>query len=116
MGYKIVYNRLIPFKGFTAINLCGFIFVRKGMNIDCTTLQHERIHSRQMEELGYVFFYIWYLLEWIIKLFFYGKNSYWNISFEREAYFGEDGLFYMWNRKKYAFMKYIFKPAPGIDT
>lgn len=26
---KIIYNKLIPFKGFIAINLFGIIFVRK---------------------------------------------------------------------------------------
>lgn len=27
---KIIYNNLIPFKGYKAINLFGLVFVRKG--------------------------------------------------------------------------------------
>lgn len=26
---KIIYNNIIPFKGFKAINICGIVFVRK---------------------------------------------------------------------------------------
>jgi hypothetical protein len=106
---KIIYNKFIPFKGFAAINLFGWIFVREGVHITSTTVQHERIHSEQMKELGYVLFYLWYLAEWLIKLFVYGLGSYRNISFEREAYSGQSELFYMRNRKKYSFLKYIWK-------
>jgi len=105
---KIIYNRLIPFKGFAAINLFGVIFVRKGVIVTERIIQHERIHTEQMKELGYLLFYFWYLLEWIIKLFRYGRNSYRNISFEREAYAGQAELFYMRNsRKRYSFLKYL---------
>ncbi len=31
-------------------------------------------------------FYILYVLEWLLKLLFYGKEAYRNLSFEREAY------------------------------
>ena len=106
---KIIYNKLIPFKGFTAINLFGVIFAREGVHIDYITLQHERIHTEQMKELGYILFYVWYLLEWIVKLFRYGKNSYRNISFEREAYADQAELFYMRNRKRYSFIKYLLR-------
>ena len=37
---KIVYNKLIPFKGFKCINLFGVLFVRDGMKMDCTELNH----------------------------------------------------------------------------
>lgn len=104
---KIIYNKLIPFKGFTAINLFGVIFAREGVHIDYITIQHERIHTAQIRELFYILFYVLYLLEWLIKLFIYGKNSYRNISFEREAYAGQGELFYLRRRKKYSFLKYI---------
>lgn len=104
---KIIYNKLIPFKGFSAINLFGVLFAREGVHITCTTISHERIHTEQMKELGYIFFYLLYLLEWLVKLPFYGKKSYRNISFEREAYANEEELFYMRNRKKYSFLNYL---------
>lgn len=30
---KVVYNNLIPFKGYKAINLFGIIFARKGVEL-----------------------------------------------------------------------------------
>lgn len=27
---KVIYNNIIPFKGYKAINLLGLVFVRKG--------------------------------------------------------------------------------------
>jgi hypothetical protein len=104
---KIIYNSLIPFKGFSAINLFGVLFVRKGIVIDDRLLRHENIHTKQMKELGYVFFYLWYVLEWVLKLFKYGLKSYYNISFEREAYAKENELLWLSDRKRYAFLKYL---------
>lgn len=106
-GIKIIYNNILPFKGFTAINLFGYIFVRKGVHVTCTTIAHERIHTAQMKELLYVFFYICYVLEWILKLFKYRLNSYYNISFEREARANQDELLYLRHRKRFAFLKYL---------
>lgn len=92
---KIVYNNIIPFKGFLAINLFGVLFVRGAEHdINDIVLNHERIHTAQMKELGYILFYIIYLLEWIVRLFKKG-NAYRNISFEREAYENEKDLDYL---------------------
>lgn len=97
----VIENTLIPFKGFKAINLFGIIFIRKGEEMTSTDLNHEAIHTAQMKELGYVFFYILYVLEWLYRLFKSG-NAYRNISFEREAYDNEDDLSYLSQRKHYA--------------
>ena len=48
-------------------------------------------HTAQMKEMLYIFFYLWYVVEWIIRLFMKG-NAYRNISFEREAYSNEDDI------------------------
>ena len=89
---KIIYNNIIPFKGFLAINIFGILFVRgTDRDINDVVLNHERIHTAQMKELGYILFYIIYLLEWIVRLFKKG-NAYRNISFEREAYKHERDL------------------------
>lgn len=102
---KIIYNRFVPFKGFLAINLFGILFV-KGTWQDITdrVLNHEKIHSAQMRELGYIFFYIFYLLEWIYRLTKCG-NAYRNITFEREAFQNEDNLQYLRTRKHWAMWK-----------
>lgn len=108
---KIIYNRFIPCKGFLAMNLFGVLFVRweKGKPkpiLSRYTINHESIHTEQMKELGYIFFYIWYVIEWFIKLFT-TKNAYKSISFEREAYGNEKNLVYLEKRKRYAWFKYI---------
>jgi len=104
---KIIYNNLIPFKGFTAINLFGTIFARKNAAVTSTTIFHEQIHTAQMKELLYLFFYLFYFLEWVIKLFKYGLKSYYNLSFEREAFFNQNELLYLQRRKRFAFLKYL---------
>ena len=72
-------------------------------------INHETIHIKQQEEMLILPFYIWYVAEWFIKLFFYGKQAYYNISFEREAYDNDDNLSYLSNRKHYAWIKRILK-------
>ena len=103
---KIIYNSIIPFKGFIAINLFGFLFVRKKLKsrINETVIQHEQIHTAQMKELLYLFFYIIYGLEWLILLCKYGSShkAYRNISFEKEAYTSQSIPNYLQNRKHYA--------------
>lgn len=105
---KIIYNSIIPFPGFSAINLFGIMFVRntyKG-RISQTTINHESIHTEQMKELGYVFFYILYFLEWIVRLFTNTKTAYKSISFEQEAYANQYNYNYLSTRKRYNWFKY----------
>jgi len=85
---KIIRNRFIPWKGFTAINLFGFVFVRKDETVDEVTLRHEAIHSAQMKRWGYLPFYIIYIGEFIYRLVRHRHwmEAYRNISFEREAF------------------------------
>lgn len=60
---KIIYNNLIPFKGYKCINLFGILF----------------------------------------------RHAYRDISFEQEAYYHEEDMKYLKNRKHYAWIKYLFK-------
>lgn len=103
---KIIYNNIIPFSGYKAINLFGILFVREGAKISEQDLNHESIHTAQMKEMFYIFFYIWYIVEWVVRLFKKG-NAYRNISFEQEAYSNEDNLEYLNDRKHYVWFKYI---------
>ena len=84
---KVIYNTLIPFKGFRAINLFGVLFVRKGCESNSVTLQHEAIHTAQMKEMLYLFFYLAYVVEWLYYLCRLKDRmkAYRAISFEREA-------------------------------
>ena len=105
---KIKYSKIIPFKGFYAINLFGTYFIReeyKGQKVPKTTLNHEAIHTEQMKELGYIFFYIWYFIEWLVQLCLHGKHAYYWVSFEREAYDNESNYKYLNRRKHYNWFK-----------
>lgn len=75
------------------------------------TISHERIHWIQQREMLCLFFYLWYLIEWLIKLLPYGRDAYWNISFEREAYDHED---LPDGRQPYGWLRYIIHQRPRI--
>ena len=96
---KIIYNNIIPFKGFKAMNLFGVLFVRNDIKtpMDEIDINHEAIHTEQYKEM------LW------IKIFIYGNihKAYRNISFEREAYQNEHNLEYLSNRKRYRWFKLI---------
>ena len=72
-------------------------------------INHESIHIKQQEEMLVLPFYIWYVTEWFIKLFIYGSQAYYNISFEREAFDNDDNLSYLNGRKHYAWIKRVLK-------
>lgn len=106
---KIIRNNIIPFKGFAAINLFGILFVRKDATITETMIRHESIHTEQMKEMLYIFFYLWYVIEWMVRLIQYRNThtAYRNIGFEREAYTNENELYYLDSRKRYLWMNYL---------
>ena len=99
---KIVYNKCIPFKGFCAINLFGVIFARKECKVTPRTINHEKIHTAQMRELGYIGFYVLYFLEWVYRLMVDTNRAYRAISFETEAYEHHNDYKYLERRKVYA--------------
>jgi len=93
-------------KNYLAVTLYPLgIYVQK--NISVKDLNHEKIHWYQQKEMLCIFFYLWYIIEWLIKLIPYKGNSYYNISFEREAYSNESDERYLKNRKKFTWIKYI---------
>lgn len=96
---KIIYNNIIPFPGYKAINLFGFVFARRAL--DSVDMNHEAIHTAQMKELLYIPYYLWYLIEWIILLFKHGSDAYYHIRFEKEAYNHEFDKDYLKTRKPY---------------
>lgn len=106
---KIVRNKYIPFPGYKAINLFGILFIRKNARIDDITLNHEAIHTAQMKELWYVFFYLWYVVDWLVKLVIYRnfRDAYVNVVFEREAYANDEDEDYLKTRKRFAFIRYL---------
>lgn len=103
---KIIHNSIIPPKGFKSINLFGILFVRKNAQLAFKDINHEVIHTAQMKELLYVFFYIVYFFEWLLRVLFtkdcFSHSAYKNISFEVEAYENQLKIDYINNRKHFA--------------
>lgn len=105
---KIVENNIIPFSGFLAINLFGVMFVRKSSwskksdERKAIAITHESIHTEQMKELWYIFFYLIYFFEWFGRLFINGSEAYDKISFEQEAYANQENPDYLKTRKRFA--------------
>ena len=103
----VIRNNIIPFNGFKACNVFGIIFY-KGSPLKKDTLNHEKIHTAQMKEMLFVFFYLWYGIEWLCKLIKYSpKEAYKNISFEREANKYRYRMDYLSWRKHYKWLKMI---------
>ncbi len=73
------------------------------------TINHENIHTHQMKYMLYILFYVWYVIEWLIKLLLYFNfdKAYRNISFEREAYDNQNDLIY--KPKPYGWIKRIIR-------
>ena len=90
-----------------AISLGPFVWCRGEMSE--TTKRHERIHFAQQLELlfvGFLILYGWYYLRGIIanKV---GREAYYSIPFEEEAYIHQDDKNYLENRPFYHWKKYI---------
>jgi len=134
---RIIYNNIIPFKGYLAMCVFPFIFVRKdARNLTVKDINHEKIHGVQQIEthivalilavlLAAVGLFSWwwvlvsplvyfalYGLEYIVRWICYGfdtREAYRNISFEQEAYLNENDLTYIKNRHLFASWKYLFR-------
>lgn len=127
MQLQLKYSKIIPPNGFYAITIFNNLIRRekyKNKPISKITYNHESIHLQQ--ELDFVFgceklyilggciFYILYFIEWLIKVIislftgFKIKASY-SISFEQEAYKNQKDLNYLKIRKRFSWIKNIFK-------
>tara|TARA_R110000850_G_scaffold182360_1_gene307830 strand:+ start:92614 stop:92955 length:342 start_codon:yes stop_codon:yes gene_type:complete len=106
---------VIPFlfsKRFAGIALWPFIVVKsKAYKEDAVFLNHERIHLRQQLELLVLPFYLWYGIEYLLRLLCLKNRylAYRNISFELEAYNHEKDFNYLKTRKLWQFLGYLKK-------
>jgi hypothetical protein len=107
-----IISLFAPIKGIT---IFPFIIIRERFinyhypKATDKLLNHEKIHIEQQKEMLILPFFVFYFIEWLVKLFIYGFKSYRNLSFEREAYKFEGDMTYLSNRKRYAFLKYVIK-------
>ena len=106
----VVVNKYLLAKGFKAISLWPFVILKhKGLAKDPVFMNHERIHLIQQIEMLILPFYLWYSLEFLLRLIQF-KNAgmaYKNISFEREAYANESDLNYSRKRHLWNFTDYL---------
>ena len=103
----ILCSRYLVPNGYLGLTIFPFVFLKnKKLKEDAKLINHESIHLKQQLELLILPFYVWYIIEWFIRLFFKG-NAYRNISFEKEAYENESNLEYLKTRKWYSFLKYL---------
>jgi len=98
------------FKDFRGLAVFPFIFLRsKSLKENPFIINHEKIHLRQQIEMLWIFFFLWYGIEFLFRWIRF-KNAitaYRNISFEQEAYVNEMNLDYLKSRKFWSFLKYL---------
>lgn len=104
------FVKIITLNFAKAITIFPFIFLEnKELKKDKVLLNHEMIHIRQQLEMLVIPFYIWYVIEFFIRLLKTKSRdlAYMNISFEKEAYANEAQLDYIVQKKFWSFIKYI---------
>ena len=104
-----IAKHIVP-KGFVGITLFPFIFLKnESLKDNQVLIFHEKIHLHQQKEMLIIFFYLFYGLEWFLKLIKYRNRylAYRNLSFEREAYQNENNFNYLKTRKNWAFLNYL---------
>ena len=107
--FLIVAKYLLP-KGFRGLTVFPFIFMANGKDRENDVfLNHERIDIKKQLEMLILPFFIWYGIEFLIRLMQYKTQykAYRNISFEREAYTCEVDLQYLKRRKIWSFVSYL---------
>lgn len=132
---KVFYNSWIAkhllLPGYSTITIMAFVFT-KYKTLKQYIINHECTHARQWIELtilsGFIIwllclvfdisawwlilsafvFYLWYVIEWLIKGFIYGfDNAYKKVSFEYEARLAENDNNYLENSHYFDWIKYL---------
>jgi len=105
----LISKYIIP-KNYTGLAVYPFIFLKnKSLSDNWVLINHERIHLKQQKELLWIFFFLWYVIEFFVHLIRLRNwnKAYHNISFEKEAYDNEGNPNYLKDRKVWSFMKYL---------
>ena len=99
-----------------AISLCGFVFSREAM--DERVKNHEAIHFQQQLELGFIFFFVVYLYDYLrLRLMGYdGEDAYYYSRSEQEAHLNDKDLEYLGKRKRYAWLKREEPPQHPVQV
>ncbi|MBT8258909.1 MAG: hypothetical protein KJO49_10590 [Bacteroidia bacterium] len=105
----LIVKYLLP-RGYLGLTVYPFILLKnKNLKFDEVLMNHEKIHLRQQLEMLIIPFFLFYLLEFGVRLIQY-RNwnlAYRNISFEREAYANEKDPDFLKSRPFWNWFKYI---------
>lgn len=136
---KVFYESWIAkhllFSGYSTITLFAWVFTKWTEALARqSTINHECVHARQWTELtiasgliiwagmlifGFsawwlllssVVFYLWYVVEWSIRVIvgcFSSHDAYRMVSFEREARLAETDSNYLENSRYFAWIKFL---------
>lgn len=136
---KVFYESWIAkhllFSGYSTITLFAWVFTKWTEALARqSTINHECVHARQWTELtiasgliiwagmlifGFsawwlllssVVFYLWYVVEWCIRVIvgcFSSHDAYRMVSFEREARLAETDSNYLENSRYFAWLKFL---------
>jgi len=105
----VISKYLVP-REYIGITIFPFIFLKYyNLKSNSVLMNHEKIHLRQQIELLVIPFYVFYVIEFLIRLIQHKKwyLAYQNISFEREAYEKEKDLNYIKSRLFWSFVSYL---------
>ena len=101
----------ILWPGYSAMCIWPFLLVKQDVDLEKNPgiLIHEGIHARQQQEMLWLFFFLWYILEYLLRLMQYHKHrqAYHAISFEKEAFENERVPDYLAGRRPLAWMRYL---------
>jgi len=88
MKIRIRYSKWLVPKGYAAITIYPFIFLRQVYPTHRDTLKHELIHIQQVQRDGWLVFYVYYIWQFFYRFIKYRSRnaSYLRISYEVEAY------------------------------
>lgn len=96
---------------YSAMCIWPFVIVRKGIHVSeqSSLLNHERIHARQQLEMLLAGFFLWYGVEYLIRLICLRQHdkAYHRISFEQEAFANDQNMDYLKKRKPFSWMAYL---------
>jgi hypothetical protein len=96
---------------FNAMCIWPLLFIKPGSGalLKAETLNHERIHARQQLEMLWLFFFLWYGIEYTFRLIQHRDlhAAYMALSHEREAFTNDGNTDYLNKRKGFAWVKYL---------
>ena len=111
-GMKVIVSKYLTPVGFRALTIYPFVILRDVKDAeDSVLINHEKIHLRQQVELLWVFFFVWYGLEFLVHWMRLRNKyaAYRAISFEQEAYENEKDLDYLKQRSFWNFIRFLRK-------